>query len=161
MRRAGVQTPKKNELLVPDDAANNAFDPQAARYVYRRLQELEVPTVVVSRAAAYACPVPRALYDDLASTGHAVGVRIRDAQREAIARLWRRAHASGADRAHLPERSASRVLVYVEARRRVDGMRLKHRATQVRPALVPRHVLRRSRQKLGGERRRLGPRGRV
>lgn len=100
----GVQTPKKNELLIPDDAANNAFDPQAARYVYRRLQELEVPTVVVSRAAAYACPVPRALYDDLASTGHAVGVRIRDAQREAIARLWRRAHATGVDRAHLPER---------------------------------------------------------
>ena len=63
-----------------------------------------MPTVVVSRAAAYACPVPRSLYDDLASTGHAVGVRIRDAQREAIARLWRRAHATGVDRAHLPER---------------------------------------------------------
>ena len=99
-----VQTPRKNELLIPDDAANNAFDPKAAQYVYRRLQELEVPTVVVSRAAAYACPVPRSLYDDLAATGHSVGVRIRDAQREAIARLWRRAHATGIERAHLPER---------------------------------------------------------
>ena len=61
--------------------------------------------VVVSRSAAYACPVPRTLYDELAATGHPVGVRVRDAQREAIARLWRRAHATTpAGRAHLPER---------------------------------------------------------
>ena len=48
----GVQTPITNALLVPDDAANNAFDPKAAAYFYRRLQELDVPMVIVSRAAA-------------------------------------------------------------------------------------------------------------
>ena len=100
----GVQTPITNALLVPDDAANNAFDPKAAAYFYRRLQELDVPMVIVSRAAAYACPVPQKLYDELAATGNRVGVRVRDAQREANSRLWRRSHALGEARAHLPDR---------------------------------------------------------
>ena len=61
LRRAGVQTPRKNELLIPDDAANNAFDKNAARSFYGALQRHGVPMVVVSRSAAYACPVPRTL----------------------------------------------------------------------------------------------------
>ena len=101
----GVEAPGTDGLLNPDDAANNAFDKNAARSFYGALQRHGVPMVVVSRSAAYACPVPRTLYDELAATGHPVGVRVRDAQREAIARLWRRAHATTpAGRAHLPER---------------------------------------------------------
>ena len=110
----GVEAPGTDGLLNPDDAANNAFDKNAARSFYGALQRHGVPMVVVSRSAAYACPVPRTLYDELAATGHPVGVRVRDAQREAIARLWRRAHATTpAGRAHLPERCDPRATRFV------------------------------------------------
>ena len=65
----GVQYPVEGEFLIPDTAANNQFDPEAAAYFYRRCQELCVPLVIVSRLAAYTCPVPRQIYDDLAQTG--------------------------------------------------------------------------------------------
>ena len=105
MIMGGVEDELSGGLLVPDSAANNAFDKGAARYFYEALQKKGVPMIIVSRAAAYACPVPRrTLYDELADTGHPVGIRVRDAQREAIARLWRWSHATGTARHHLPER---------------------------------------------------------
>ena len=43
-------------LLRPDTANNNTFDAVASEYFYRRVQEIRVPLVVVSRWAACAAP---------------------------------------------------------------------------------------------------------
>ena len=44
-------------FLEPDDAQNNEFDRPAARFFYRRCQELGVPLIVVTRDAVMAVPV--------------------------------------------------------------------------------------------------------
>ena len=91
-------------LLVPDTAHNNQFCTESSDYLYRRCQELKVKMVIVSRHAAYACPMPRSIYDDMAATGHPIGLRLRDTQRDLIESLWKRACATGADRLGLPAR---------------------------------------------------------
>jgi hypothetical protein len=92
--------------MEPDTAANNAFDMDSAKYVYRKLQEIGVPLVILTREAAYACKVPRKFYDDLADTGHPVGIKLRDSQKGSIESLWRRANmpAEDPDRGTLPAR---------------------------------------------------------
>lgn len=92
--------------MSPDSAANNKFDMEAASYMYRRFQELGIPLRIVTREAAYAAPVPRDLYDRIASTGHPLAVELRDRQREGIRDLWFRANLEAMDpgRQNLPER---------------------------------------------------------
>ncbi|MBZ0187598.1 MAG: hypothetical protein K8F91_15225, partial [Candidatus Obscuribacterales bacterium] len=92
--------------MIPDSAANNKFDMDAAVYVYRRFQELGVPLTILTREAAYAAPVRRDLYDRMAATGHPVGVKLRNSQQYAIQDLWIRANLTGDDprRNKLPER---------------------------------------------------------
>lgn len=92
--------------MIPDSAANNKFDMDAARYFYRRVQELCIPTTILTREAAYAAPVPRDLYDRMAATGHPVGVKLQRTQRHAIQDVWVRANLAGDDprRNKLPER---------------------------------------------------------
>lgn len=92
--------------MLPDSAANNKFDMDAAKYVYRRFQELAIPMVILTREAAYAAPVPRELYDRMAETGHPVGIKLRDSQKKAIQDLWFRANLAADDirRNKLPER---------------------------------------------------------
>ncbi len=88
--------PKLDEegFLIPDPGAqNHAFDMPSTVELYRELQRRQIPITVVSRHAAAAAKVPRAIYDDMAATGHPIGTRLRDAQREAIQHLWERAHA--------------------------------------------------------------------
>ena len=92
------------KFLVPDTAHNNQFCVESSDYFYRRLQELKVPMIVVSRHAAYVCPMPRSIYDDMANTGHPIARRLRDTQRGSIEALWKRACAEGADRLGLPSR---------------------------------------------------------
>jgi hypothetical protein len=67
---------------------------------------LGIPMTIVSRHAAVAAKVPRGIYDDMAATGHEIGVRLRDAQRQAIEELWKRACLPAGDKARmgLPER---------------------------------------------------------
>lgn len=93
-------------FMIPDSAANNKFDMEAAVYTYRRIQELGIPMVILTRAAAYACKVPRSFYDELADTGHPVGIKLRDSQQGSIESLWQRANlpAGDAGRANLPDR---------------------------------------------------------
>lgn len=79
------------KFLTPDTAHNNTFDTAAAKFFYRRCQELGIRLVVVSRHAAYAAKVPRSCYDDLAALGSAIGCRLRNAQRASIEALWARA----------------------------------------------------------------------
>ena len=49
----------QTEYLVPDTAYNNNCDMDAAQFLYKRCQDLSVPLVIVTRHAAYGCPVPR------------------------------------------------------------------------------------------------------
>lgn len=78
-------------FMEPDTAANNEFDMPAAEFCYRRIQELGVPMVILTQEAAYACKVPRDIYDKMAATGHPVGIKLRDSQKNLIEDLWRRA----------------------------------------------------------------------
>ena len=60
----------ENTPLVPDTAHNNQFCAESSDFLYRRLQELKVPMVIVSRHTAYACPMPRSIYDDMVRGKH-------------------------------------------------------------------------------------------
>ena len=91
--------------LKPDTANNNTFDMAAAEELYANIQRLRVPMVVLSRHAAYACPMPRDVYDDLSWTGHPIGQRLQSTQRASIEGLWKRAAASDPEkRMGLPAR---------------------------------------------------------
>lgn len=78
-------------LVADMTAQNNAFDKEAAEFLYRQLQDLCIPTTTVSRHAAVAAKVSRGVYDEMAATGHPVGIRLLEAQKKAIEELWQRA----------------------------------------------------------------------
>lgn len=78
-------------FLVPDTAANNAFDMDAAKNFYRELQRQNIPMTIVSRWAAYAAKLPLSLYDRMARTMHPVAVRLQKAQKSSLQHLWMRA----------------------------------------------------------------------
>ena len=92
--------------LTPDTAHNNMFCKDSAEFLHRKCQELGVPLVIISRFAAYAVPIERATYDDLAQTGGPIGWRLRNMQRATIESLWVRACAAGdaPERQGLPAR---------------------------------------------------------
>merc|ERR1719203_61766 len=79
-------------FLVPDTAANNAFDMDAAKNFYRELQRQNVPMTIVARWAAYAAKLPLSLYDRMARTHHPVAVRLQKAQQSSLQHLWTRAN---------------------------------------------------------------------
>jgi inosine-uridine nucleoside N-ribohydrolase len=90
--------PKLDEQgrLIPDpEAQNHKFDLASTEYLYRELQNRGIPITVLSRHAAAAAKVTRAVYDEMADTGHPVGLRLHDAQLNAIEELWRRANLPG------------------------------------------------------------------
>jgi len=68
--------------------------------------ELGIPLVILSRFTAYAAPVPRSIYDEMAASGSQIGQRLQKAQRKTIEALWARACApEGSEaRAGLPAR---------------------------------------------------------
>lgn len=79
--------------MLPDlTAQNNAFDKDSAIFLYKQLQDMQIPITTVTRHASIAGKVPRSVYDEMAATGHPIGIRLRDAQKEAIQELWRRAN---------------------------------------------------------------------
>ncbi|CAH0445933.1 hypothetical protein LMG10661_02076 [Ralstonia syzygii subsp. syzygii] len=87
----GSVRPEKDEdgYVQPDDRAyNNTTDFAAARRFYRRVQELGIPLRVVTREAAYRAAVPRAFYEDVAQSGHPVGLYLKDVQKNALNALW-------------------------------------------------------------------------
>ena len=88
--------------IVPDTAANNVFDVASAEFLYATLTARRVKVVVVTREAAYACPVPRQIYDDVAASGSPIGLRLQTAQRESITTLWKRCHEASHFCAFLP-----------------------------------------------------------
>lgn len=79
--------------LVPDDAANNAYDPAAAEFLYRWLQDNNVPTTIVMREAAYACQMAAWLPVKLAEIGHPVGLSLARRLPLVMDDLWEAVHA--------------------------------------------------------------------
>lgn len=90
--------------LLPDKAANNEFDSEAARRFYTRLQELNIRLNVLTRFAAYVVPMPKKLYDGMELTGNPIARRLVTAQRTSMEGLWQRCNATGEARMGLPER---------------------------------------------------------
>ena len=66
------------------------FDMEAAQNLYRELQLEGIPLTVVTRFAAYAAKLPLTLYDEMAGTGHPVGLRMQKAQKHSLQHLWKR-----------------------------------------------------------------------
>mmetsp|Transcript_9613 Transcript_9613/g.22742 ORF Transcript_9613/g.22742 Transcript_9613/m.22742 type:complete len:1168 (+) Transcript_9613:336-3839(+) len=105
----GVEPFDENDTtsyLEPDTAQNNQFDRTASHFFYRRCQELGVPMIILSRLAAYSCPVTKRMYDYLAQTNSPVGCRLQNAQKASIENLWARVCLPGDDpnRCGLPAR---------------------------------------------------------
>lgn len=83
--------------MVPDTAANNAFDEVSAQFLYGRLQELSIPLTILTREAAYAAQVPRDHYDEIAATNNPVGIKLKNTQQRLIEALWKRANYAADD----------------------------------------------------------------
>ncbi|MBI2473698.1 nucleoside hydrolase [Candidatus Uhrbacteria bacterium] len=85
----------QNQILLDEDgrvmpswdATNNQHD-RIAEYVYTQLQRMEIELIVVTKQAAYAAPVPREMYRNLARRHHPVGVRLERIQKGMIQHLW-------------------------------------------------------------------------
>lgn len=92
--------------MTPDSASNNNFDPEAALFLYRRLQELGLPMTILSRQAAYSVKVPRHAYDCMAATGHPVGAKLAHVQRVLADDFWRKCNMTPGDprRGKVPDR---------------------------------------------------------
>ena len=96
-----------HEFLLPDQSAqNHKFDQASASFVFRRCQELGVRLVVLARSSAYAASVPAFIYDELATIGHPIALRLRNSQYKSISSLWQRASLphGDANRLGLPDR---------------------------------------------------------
>ena len=102
----GVISTKSGETLIPDSAYNNNCDMSSARFVYKRCQELGVPTATLTRWAAYDCPIPPQLLDEFALTEHMVAANIRAVSKLGIEQLWNKVHLHPSDprREKLPPR---------------------------------------------------------
>jgi inosine-uridine nucleoside N-ribohydrolase len=92
--------------MTPDTANNNTFDKDASASLYKGLQDLGIPTTVLTKEAAYAAPVDKSFYESLGGTGNEVGERLRASQRRSIEGLWNRVIIPFGDEARggLPER---------------------------------------------------------
>jgi len=100
----GVATDKSGAsdfMQIDPTAQNFSFDLESARFVFERCQALGVSMIVLSRAAAYAASVPAFIYDELATLGHPVALRLRESQLIAIASLWGRARLPAGDEGRL------------------------------------------------------------
>lgn len=68
--------------------ANNNFDLEAAKSLYRQCQLLGVSTITTTTFAAQAAKVSLAHYDQLAATGHPVGAWLKDCQHRRFLEMW-------------------------------------------------------------------------
>jgi len=78
------------EKLLPDTAYNNNCCLDAARKVYRACERLRVPTITLTRWAAYGCPFSNTLLDELRSTKHLLAANIRNTNLTSTNKLWRK-----------------------------------------------------------------------
>jgi hypothetical protein len=74
--------------LVPNNANNNTFDMLSAERLYEMLQRERISMVITTRDAAYACQIPFSAYDEMETTGNAVGLCLKGRQKPALQKLW-------------------------------------------------------------------------
>jgi hypothetical protein len=98
----GVEQELRDGELLPDTAHNNEFDRTAAEFFYKRVQQLKIPMIIVSRRVAYTCPVQRGTFDEMAASGSLIGEHLKSRQEQSIEELWGRA--LGPERLGLPAR---------------------------------------------------------
>lgn len=77
-------------LLLDPSAQNHHYDIEAATYVYQQCQELQVRLVILARFTAYAAGVPAFVFDELATIGHPVALRLRESEIRSATDLWQR-----------------------------------------------------------------------
>lgn len=77
-----------DDLMVPNNANNNSFDPESANWLYRKLQQVGVPLVITTREVAYAAKVPFSAYDVFEKTGNPVGFCLKNRQMPSMQHLW-------------------------------------------------------------------------
>merc|ERR1712048_1126062 len=98
---------ESSDYLVLDSTSNNhKYDIEAAKFVYRRCQELGVRLMVMTRFAVYAAATPAFIFDELATIGHPVALRLRENQIKSTNEFWQRCNLPDghADRLGLPSR---------------------------------------------------------
>ena len=61
---------------------------EASRYVFARCQSIGLPLIVVTRSAAVAASMPPFFFEELASTGHPIAIRLRTAAMDSMSSLW-------------------------------------------------------------------------
>ncbi|MFA6473726.1 MAG: hypothetical protein WCV85_02540 [Patescibacteria group bacterium] len=77
-----------DDFMVPNNASNNSFDWEAAVWLHRRLQELDIRMVITTREAAYAVQFPLSAYSTLLRTGHPVAECLYARQLQSYQRTW-------------------------------------------------------------------------
>jgi inosine-uridine nucleoside N-ribohydrolase len=85
--QGGWQKNSKGEV-VPNSAANNNFDIEAARACFELLQRYKIPLFIAPRELAYQNPVPASLYAEICA--HKVGSKLYNAHSKALEHLYRR-----------------------------------------------------------------------
>ena len=73
----GGATSSESEFLLLRHGAQQPVRRRRFAYFYERCQQIGIPLIVLSRFAAYSCPVPRAIYDDMAATGSKIGEHLQ------------------------------------------------------------------------------------
>ena len=104
----GIEVPASGiiERLQPDSAYNNFCCIDAARKVYGACERLRIPTITLTRWAAYGCPFVNTLLDELRSTRHLLAANIRNTNLTATNALWKKVNLPPEDprRERLPAR---------------------------------------------------------
>ena len=79
----------ENGYLIPDEKAyNNAVDFEAAQFVYKKAQELNIPMRITDKKTAYSAPVPKEFYQELNETQNPIGKYLYGIQKTALNGLW-------------------------------------------------------------------------
>jgi len=78
----------RNQLIPDDTAFNNSGE--AARHVYAECQQNHIPTITISRYAAYGCPFSNSFLDELQTTNHLLAREIRNANLIELEELWKK-----------------------------------------------------------------------
>ena len=101
---ASLTDPERRHLEGDPSAANIGADAEAARLVYSQAQDLGVPLVILTRFVPYVAPLHGRDFDELAATGHPLGLQLRERQMTELDSLWRRASRPDGhpDRQNLP-----------------------------------------------------------
>ena len=100
---AGGSGSERSSLRPDETSPSFRLDYRAATDVFRACLELGVQLVVLSGAASAAAPLPAFVHDELASSGHPVGRRLRAMQRASMEALWQRSRSSPAERARFSQ----------------------------------------------------------